>query len=138
MIQQLSIFMENRGGQLIRVLQTLSEAGIQIIASAIADTQDYGIYRVLCNNPERAFEALKAAEVNVQLSEVFALAISDEPGRAAQAIKVLSDANINLLYMYSFLWHGRGVLAFRVDDEYKAQEVIDINNMDLLSEEDFR
>ena len=54
-IKQLSIFIENKGGTLIRVLDLLSQAGIQIIASTVADTKDYGIYRVLCNEPAKAY-----------------------------------------------------------------------------------
>ena len=53
-IKQLSIFIENKSGTLIRVLDLLSQANIQIIASAVADTKDYGIYRVLCNEPAKA------------------------------------------------------------------------------------
>ena len=53
-IKQLSIFLENKGGSLIKILDKLSNAGIQIIASTIADTQDYGIYRVICDNPKKA------------------------------------------------------------------------------------
>ena len=78
-IKQLSIFIENKGGTLIKVLDLLSKAGIQIIASTVADTKDYGIYRVLTNNPAQAYLILKDAGINVQLSEVFALSIDDQP-----------------------------------------------------------
>ena len=90
-IKQLSIFIENKGGTLIKVLDLLSKAGIQIIASTVADTKDYGIYRVLTNNPAQAYLILKDAGINVQLSEVFALSIDDQPGRAAETIKEISD-----------------------------------------------
>ncbi|MCF0165540.1 MAG: amino acid-binding protein [Bacteroidales bacterium] len=137
-IKQLSIFIENKGGTLIRVLDLLSQAGIQIIASTVADTKDYGIYRVLCNEPAKAYLIMKEAGINTQLSDVFTLSIDDEPGCAAKAIKTISDAGVSILYLYSFLWNGRGVLAFRVDDAEKAKEIIMLKKMHFLTEDDFK
>ena len=137
-IKQLSIFIENKGGTLIKVLDLLSKAGIQIIASTVADTKDYGIYRVLTNNPAQAYLILKDAGINVQLSEVFALSIDDQPGRAAETIKEISDAGVSILYLYSFLWKGKSVLVFRADQSEKAKESIMLNKLTFLTEEDFR
>lgn len=137
-IKQLSIFIENKSGTLIKVLDLLSKANIQIIASTIADTKDYGIYRVLCSDPSEAFVILKENGINVQLADVMAIAIDDEPGRAAMAISALSAAGVNILYMYSFLWQGRGVLVMRMDESEKAADVICENRMDQLSETDFK
>lgn len=137
-IKQLSIFIENKGGTLIKVLDLLSKAGIQIIASTVADTKDYGIYRVLTNNSAQAYLTLKEAGINVQLSEVFALSIDDQPGRAAEAIKEISDANVSIMYLYSFLWQGKGVLVFRADQSEKAKEVIMLNKLSFMTEEDFK
>ena len=137
-IKQLSIFIENKGGTLIKVLDLLSKAGIQIIDSTVDDTKDYGIYRVLTNNPAQAYLILKDAGINVQLSEVFALSIDDQPGRAAETIKEISDAGVSILYLYSFLWKGKGVLVFRADQSEKAKESIMLNKLTFLTEEDFR
>ena len=136
-LKQLSIFIENKSGTLIKVLELFSKAKIQIIASTIADTQDYGIYRVLCSAPCEAYTKLKEHGINVQLTDVLAIAIEDEPGHAALAISALSQAEVNILYMYSFLWKGRGVLVMRTDESDKALEVIAENDMDLLNEDDF-
>lgn len=137
-IKQLSIFIENKGGTLINVLDLLSKAGIQIIASTVADTKDYGIYRVLTNNPAQAYIILKEAGINVQLSDVFALSIDDQPGRAAEAIKKISAAGVSILYLYSFLWQGKGVLVFRTDQSEKAKEIIMLGKLSFLTEEDFK
>ena len=137
-VKQLSIFIENKGGTLIKVLDLLSNAGIQIIASTVADTQDYGIYRVLCDAPAKAYLILKEAGINVQLSDVFALSIDDQPGRAAQAVNAISDAQVSILYMYSFLWQGKGVLVFRADPAEKAKEIIMLKKMTFLTEENFK
>lgn len=137
-VKQLSIFIENKSGTLIRVLELFSKARIQIIASTIADTQDYGIYRVLCSDPSNAYMILKENGINVQLADVMAIAIENEPGHAALAISELSKADINILYMYSFLWQGRGVLVMRTDESEKASDVIANKSMVLLSENDFK
>ncbi len=133
-IPQLSIFIENRSGTLIKVLDALKEANIQIVASTIADTAEYGIYRLICSEPQRACDALKKANVAVALSEVFAIEIDDQPGRAAEAIKVFSEAGISITYMYSFLLRGKGVLIFRTDDGEKAEKVIKDNNLKSIDE----
>ena len=137
-IKQLSIFIENKGGTLIKVLDLLSKAGIQIIASTVADTKDYGIYRVLTNNSTQAYLILKDAGINVQLSDVFALSIDDQPGRAAEAIKDISAANVSILYLYSFLWKDKGVLVFRADPSEKAKETIMLDKLTFLTEADFK
>lgn len=137
-IKQLSIFIENKGGTLITVLDLLSKAGIQIIASTIADTKDYGIYRVLTNDSAQAYLILKEAGINVQLSDVFALSIDDQPGRAAEVVSLISEAGVSILYLYSFLWQGKGVLVFRADQSEKAKEVIMLSKLSFLTEKNFQ
>jgi hypothetical protein len=136
-IKQLSIFIENKGGTLIKVLDLLSKANIQIIASTIADTKDYGIYRVLCNQPTQAYLLLRENGINVQLADVLALSIDDTPGQAAEAVNELSSAGVSILYMYSFLWKGKGVLVMRTDPGEKAREIITIKKINFLTEADF-
>ena len=135
-VHKLSIFIENRSGTLIKVLDALKEAGIQIIASTIADTAEYGIYRLICSEPMRACEELKKANVAVALSDVFAIEIDDQPGRAADAVKTFSEAGISIAYMYSFLLRGKGILIFRTDDNEKAVRVIADNHLKSISEAD--
>lgn len=134
-IPQLSIFIENRSGTLIKVLDALKQAGIQIVASTIADTAEYGIYRLICSEPMRACEELKKAGVAVALSEVFALELDNEPGRAADAVKMFSQADISITYMYSFLLRGKGILIFRTDNNEHAADVIRTNNLKTIGEE---
>lgn len=135
-IQQLSIFIENRSGTLVNVLQVLKNAHVQIVASTIADTAEYGIYRVICTEPQRAFDALKEAGVAVALSEVFALELDNEPGCAAEAVRTISDAGISIVYLYSFLFYGKGILIFRTDNVDHARETIKANGMKYLTEGD--
>ena len=133
-IHQLSIFIENRSGTLIKVLDALKQAGIQIIASTIADTAEYGIYRLICSEPMRAYKELQESGVAVALSDVFAIELDDQPGRAADAIEVFSNAGIALTYMYSFLFNGKGILIFRTDDAELARKTIEDNHLSYITE----
>ena len=125
-IQQLSVFIENKSGTLQRVLNLLKEAGIQLIASTIADTVEYGIYRIICSEPKRAYETLKEAGISVALSDVFAITLDNQPGRA----------KIGITYLYSFLLGNKGILIFRTDNPDRAREVIILNNLSFVAEKD--
>ncbi|MBQ7162352.1 MAG: amino acid-binding protein [Bacteroidales bacterium] len=135
-INQLSVFIENKSGTLIKVLQVLKQAKIQIIASSIADTAEYGIYRIICSEPARAYEELKKAGVAVALSDVFAIELDNQPGRAAEAVECLSRADISIAYMYTFLFNGKGILIFRTDNADKTREVIALNGLRFVTEKD--
>ena len=135
-IHQLSVFIENKSGTLVKVLQNLKAEGIQLIASTIADTAEYGICRIICSEPVRAFEVLKAAGVAVTLTEVFAIELDDVPGRAADAIEIFAKEGISIAYLYSFLLGGKGVLIFRTDNAQRAREVIVANNLQVVPEKD--
>lgn len=135
-VNQLSIFIENKSGTLVKVLKLLKEEKIQLIASTIADTAEYGICRIICSEPERAYEALKAAGVAASLCEVFALELDDEPGRAADAIELFASEGISIAYLYSFLLNGKGVLVFRTDNYELASKVIKDNKLRVIPEKD--
>ena len=133
-IHQISIFIENRSGTMIKVLEVLKQAGIDLIASTVADTTEYGIYRIICSEPLRAHDELQKAGIVVTISEVFALELDNKPGRAADAVRIFSEAGINLSYMYSFLLNGKGILIFRTDDNEKAKAVIQEKGLKYIEE----
>ena len=135
-IHQLSIFIENRSGTLIKVLNILKQSNIQIVASTIADTAEYGIYRLICSEPLRAYEELKKGGIAVALSNVFALELDDEPGRAADAVQTFSEAGISIAYMYTFLLRGKGIMVFRTENSEAAQKVITENKLRYIEEPD--
>jgi len=135
-IHQLSIFIENRSGTLIKVLEAFKEAKIQLIASTIADTAEYGILRIVCAEPLRACEELKKAGIAVALSDVFALQLDNKPGSAADVIKLFSQAGISITYIYTFLMRGKGILVFRTDNTDLARKTIAENNLPYIAEGD--
>ena len=135
-VHQLSVFIENKSGTLVKVFDSLKAAGIQLIASTIADTAEYGICRIICSEPVKAYEVLKESGVAVSLCEVFAIALDDKPGSAADAIDLFARQGISIAYLYSFLLGGKGVLIFRTDNADKAAEVIVSNGLRTFEEKD--
>ena len=135
-VHQLSVFVENKSGTLLRVLELLKEGNIQLIASTISDTVEYGIYRIICSEPTKAFNILKDAGITANISEVFAITLDNYPGRAADAIKSFTEAGIGISYLYSFLLSGKGILIFRTDDNEKAREVILEKKLSYVEEKD--
>ena len=135
-VHQLSVFVENKSGTLLKVLKLLKEGNIQLIASTISDTVEYGIYRIICSNPEKAFNLLKDAGITANISEVFAITLSDTPGQAANAIESFTEAGIGISYLYSFLLGGQGILIFRTDDNEKARQVILDKKLNFVQEKD--
>ena len=135
-VHQLSVFAENKSGTIQRVLDLLKEGNIQIIASTLADTTDYGIYRIICSKPTRAYETLRAAGISVNLTDVFAIILENEVGKAADTIKLFSDADIDISYLYSFMLGNKGILIFRTKDSEKAHEIIMLNKLNFVAEKD--
>lgn len=135
-IHQLSVFVENKSGTLLKILELLKEAGIQLIASTISDTVEYGIYRIICSEPKRAYDTLKSAGIAANISDVFAIKLDNQPGRAAEAIRSFTDAGIGISYLYSFLLDGKGILVFRTDNTEKTREVILNDGLNFVEEKD--
>ena len=135
-VHQLSVFIENKSGTLVRVLRLLKREKIQLIASTIADTVDYGIFRIICSQPEKAYNVLREAGIAVSLCEVFAVELDDRPGKAADAIDLFAGEGISIAYLDSVLLNGKGVLSFRTDNAEKAAEVITSNGLNAIEEKD--
>ncbi|MDO4998950.1 MAG: amino acid-binding protein [Bacteroidales bacterium] len=135
-IRQLSIFIENQSGTLQKVLELMKQSRIQIIACTIADTAEYGIFRLICSEPQRACSELKAAGVAVAISDVFAIGMNNQPGGAADVVRRFSAAGVGIAYMYAFVLNGQGILIFRTAEAAKAEEVIVGEGLQALSEQD--
>jgi ACT domain-containing protein len=135
-VHQLSVFIENKSGALVKVLRLLKQEKIQLIATTIADTADYGIFRIICSQPEKAYEVLREAGVAVSLCEVFAVELDDRPGKAADAIEIFAGEGISIAYLYSFLLNGKGILIFRTDNAEKAAGIITSNGLRAIGDDD--
>jgi len=123
-LQQISVFIENQSGRLHEVTKLLGENGINIRALSLADTSDFGILRLIVNNPQKAYDLLKQNEFTVGRTEVLAVVVSDQPGGLAQILSCLDKNNINVEYMYAFVDHHRerAIMIFRFDETDMAGE----------------
>ena len=121
-IQQISLFLENKPGHLNAICRTLAEAKINILTLSLADTQQFGIVRLIVNEWERAKTILEKAGYVVNLREVVAVTVSDRPGGMAELLDVIGKSGVNIEYMYAFTSHHgqEAVLVFRFDDPDKA------------------
>lgn len=137
LIKQISVFVENKQGRLAQITKILSDNGIDIRALSIADTADYGILRLIVNDPEKAIDALKKADMTVSITNVLAIGIPDVPGGFAGAIRVLSDAGMGVEYAYAFITpkDGAAYVILRVDDNIKASEILKEGGITLLSQD---
>lgn len=125
-VQQISVFVENRQGKLVEVLETLSARNIDLRALSIADTADFGILRLIVNKPEEAVKALAEADYVTSVTDVLAVSLEDTPGSLAKVLRILADAAISVEYLYAFVAHGKdkAYVILRVEDNEKAAAVL--------------
>lgn len=118
-VQQVSIFLENKSGRLAEVCVTLGAHDVNIRALCIADTSDFGILRLIVNDPAKATAVLQEAGFSVGSTSVIALQIPDRPGGLGWVLEKLETAGINVEYMYAFFVRREGdaVVLFRVADD---------------------
>lgn len=138
MVKQISVFLENKEGRLAEVTKTLAESGINIRAMSIADTTDFGILRLIVNDPELANKVLNDAEFTVIVKEVLAVGISDEPGALSKVLSIFQKADIAIEYMYAFAGKvgGKALVIFKVSDNEKATEVLKQNGISVMEAEE--
>lgn len=102
-VEQISVFLENRSGRLVDVARTLARNGINIRALSVADTADYGLLRLIVDNPDQATRVLNDQGFTVVETEVLAIEIPDRPGGLSDIIDILSSKGLNIDYMYAFV-----------------------------------
>ena len=119
MIHQISVFLENRSGQLAEITHLLAENGIDIRAISIAETSDYGLARMIVDDAPKASAVLLEAGVILSMTPVCAVEVPDAPGGLAAFLQLLAEAEVDVEYMYSLFTHraGRAYMVVRVSDE---------------------
>lgn len=120
-VKQISVFIENKKGRLAEATRYIADHNVNLRALSIADTQDFGILRIICEDPDAANKVLQEGGYITTMTDVLAAAISDTPGSLASILEVLSEANIVVEYTYAFLSAKAGAyMIFRVDDNQSA------------------
>ena len=117
-IKQISIFMENTTGRLADITALLAQAGINLRAISIADTTDFGILRMVADQPDDAVKLLKAAGFTARETDVIGVEVPDHPGELARIMALFREAGVNIEYLYASLEHkeDKAVIVLKVDD----------------------
>ena len=137
-ITQLSVFAENKPGHIIAPCRLLAGAGVNIRALSLADTQRFGILRMIVSDWQSAAKILEDAGFLVKCTEVLAIEVPDRPGGLAEVLSVLEGTSINIEYMYAFPF-GRGekaILIFRFDDPDAALQRLQSSGISMIGREE--
>ena len=138
-IKPLSIFVENRSGSLLSILEMLRDNGINIVVRTLGDTDGFGIYRLICDDTEKAFKMLRDKNISATISNVYAIRLSDnKPGAAADVVAKITKSGVGIKYMYSFMFGRHGILVLRAHNNDKAEEVIMLEKMDYIIEKELQ
>ena len=134
LVEQISIFLENKAGRLAEISRVVAEAGVNIRALSLADTSDFGILRLIVDDNDKAKAALKEHGFTVGKTDVVAVQVEDRPGGLSGVLDILSRENINVEYMYAFVQHSGedAVIIFRFDDIDVAVKLLQENNVRVL------
>lgn len=139
-VKQISIFLENRKGRLFAVTDVLKKANINIRALALAESAEFGILRLVVDNPEKAKSVLSANGFTLKEQDLFAVEVEDKPGSFSKVVEILSNADINIDYTYAFVGNSHhAVLLFRVSDDNfeKAVNELQKNNIKIVTPDFF-
>jgi len=136
-LRQISVFLENKKGRLAEVTKLIAEEKINIRALSLADTTDFGVLRLIVNDPDRCFAALKKNNFVAQQTDVIAVEVTDKPGGLQQILDVFDESGINIEYMYAFVEKksDNAIVIFRIDQPGRAIEVLEKNKINVLSAE---
>lgn len=137
-INQLSIFAENKPGTIYSITKCIADAGVDIRALSVADTQDFGILRLIVSDIEKAKQALSSDGCVVSVTQVIGVAVPDTPGGLADVLKILCDAGVNVEYVYAFITVSKknACVVLRVGDNDHAVEILKKAGVRLLDEHD--
>lgn len=134
MVEQLSVFLANEHGRLAKMCRLLGDAGLNMHALVVADTEEYGVARVICDRPHTARGVLEREGFAVSVTRVIAAEIPDSPGGLAGILEALDAAGINVEYLYCFLKPdaSTAVDILRVEDAEHATEALESAGVQLL------
>ena len=126
LVKQISVFLENKPGRLSEAAEVLAENGIDISALSLADTDEYGVLRMIVSDPDKAKNALGESGVICKVTDALVVAIDDRPGGFSESLRILTDNGIEVKYMYACVSReqGKAIMVLSVADPAKADELI--------------
>ena len=136
-VKQISIFVENKPGNLAELTEYLNQSSIDMRALSIAEAQDFGIVRIIVDDAYKTSCVLKEAGYVASITPVVAIEMPDEPGSLFRILKILGDGGVNLEYMYAFLTRKQSTayMVLRVEDNEKAIEILSKNGIHTICQE---
>ena len=137
-IKQLTVFVENKQGSVVSITDTLSKKNINLRALSIAETQDFGMLRLIVNDTETAEKVLKEEGYLIKVNDVVGVKIGDTPGKLSAALRVLDEKKINMDYLYAFMarTEKHAYVVIRVEDNDAAEKALEDAGFHMITEED--
>lgn len=126
LVKQISVFLENKPGRLSEAAEVLAKNGIDISALSLADTDEYGVLRMIVSDPDKAKNAFGESGVICKVTDALVVAIDDRPGGFSESLRILTDNGIEVKYMYACVSReqGKAIMVLSVADPAKADELI--------------
>ncbi len=137
-VHQISVFLENRAGQLAEITGVLAENHIDLRAISIAETADYGVLRMIVDDAEKATSILLTHGYILSMTPVTVIAVPDQVGGLAPVLSILAESHIDIEYMYSLFTHkeGQAYMVFRISDEEKFAAKLTVHGMHPATKEE--
>lgn len=137
-IRQLTVFVENKQGTIVSVTDILAKNNVNIRALSIAETEDFGILRLIVNNEATAVKTLEEAGFLIKITEVVGVKIGDAPGKLTAALRVLDEANVNVEYLYAFMarTERHAYVVLRVEENAEAENILVNAGFHLITDAD--
>ena len=137
-IKQLTVFVQNKQGAIVSITKTLAENNINMRALSIAETEDFGILRLIVNDDALAEKTLKEQDYLIKVTEVVGVKIGDAPGKLTAALDVLDKAGINLEYLYAFMarTEKHAYVVLRVEDNAAAEKALEDAGFHIITDAD--
>lgn len=137
-VSQISVFVENKPGRFALLTGFLSDNNINMRAFSVAETRDFGVVRLIVDDPYKAARVLKEAQYVVSVTPVIAVEIPDEPGGLLNVLNILGGEDVNVAYMYAFLSKNKSsaYVIIRVDDNEKVTEILSRHNIRQLDQDE--
>jgi hypothetical protein len=137
-IRQLTVFVENKQGTIVSVTDILAKNNVNIRALSIAETEDFGILRLIVNDEATAVKTLEEAGFLIKITEVVGVKIGDAPGKLTAALRVLDEANVNVEYLYAFMarTERHAYVVLRVEENAEAENILVNAGFHLITDAD--
>ena len=137
-LKQLTIFVENKQGSLVDITDTLAQNNVNLRALSIADTQDFGLLRLIVSDNDTALSALSDKGYVLKVTEVVGVKIGDQPGKLSKALSVLAEAGVNVEYLYAFMarTEKHAYVVLRPTDNSAAETALEAAGFHMITDAD--